>query len=167
MFNDDEEVGGLSDQRFQDRNIEDLENLSKETNPLYLSNIKVYYEGFKSLSDEDKAKALLGFFMERYYTEPKEDKSPDPNNLENLNPVSLRERHNLNKEDKLFKLKFYGTVILIGLLITAAITVVILFTYMSLDKGVLDESGTLTGILTILQDVLRIIFMDSAPSSFP
>lgn len=130
-----------------------------EHSPLFIDNKKVYYEGFKALSEDDKARVLLGFLQESIG-------SPPLDNLDNLNPSTLREKHQITRDNIQFKLKLWGTGAVLGLLIIGGIIVLGLFTYMSLDKGLLDENGTFSGIMSTLQEVLRILFTDSNSSSF-
>lgn len=128
-----------------------------ETNPLLIDNKRIYYQGFLSLSEEDKARVMLGMLLT--------NQEPSVNNLENLNPVSLVERNNIHKDNKLFKLKFYGLAGLIGIVIITAIAIIGTFMYLSLDKGVLDENGVLSGILNTLTEAIKILFSD--PTSSP
>ena len=125
-----------------------------ESPPLFIDNKKVYYEGFKSLSEEDKARVLTGFLVEM-------QNAPAIDNLDNLLPTSLREKNQISRDNLQFKLKFWIITIVIGLLIIASIIVMGLFTYTSLDKGLLDENGTFTGIVSTLKEVLQIVFTDT------
>lgn len=125
--------------------------------PLLIDNKQIYYQGFLSLSEEDKAKVLLGFLVT--------NNTPSLDNLEELNPVSIREKNNISKENKIFKLKFYGIYGILIILGITAIAIIGTFMYLSLDKGVLDENGVLTGILTTFQEVLKVLFTDPTSSS--
>lgn len=130
---------------------------TESKNPLLIDNKEVYYQGYLALSEEDKARVLLGFLMI--------NGDPSLTNIEDLSPRTIRERLDIGKENKLFKLKFYG---LTGLLVVTAIIAVVvigLFMYISLDKGVLDDNGVVTGVLSTLQEVFRILFTD--PTSSP
>lgn len=126
-----------------------------EHSPLLIDNKEIYYKGFLALSEEDKARVLLGMMMTI-----KND--PELYNLDSLGPVSYKERHQVNRDNLQFKLKFYGTIVLVGIIVL----IIGIFTYMSLQKGVLDENGALTGIMNTLQEVLRIIFTDTPSSSY-
>jgi hypothetical protein len=93
------------------------------------------------------------------------NQDPILNNLDDLNPSTLIERNNISKDNKLFKLKFYGLIGLIGIVILTAIAIIGTFLYLSLDKGVLDENGVLSGILNTLTEAIKILFSD--PTSSP
>lgn len=123
--------------------------------PLLIDNKEIYYKGFLSLKDEDKARALLGMMMTL-------QTSPELYNLENLTPGTLREKHEIKQSNIKLKFKLYTTVVLIAV----AVIILGVFTYMSLTKGVLDDNGALSGILSTIQEVLRIIFMETPSSSF-
>jgi hypothetical protein len=127
-----------------------------ETNPLLVDNKLVFFKGFQTLTEEEKSRVLLGFLL---------TSEIDHYNLENTKPTSLIEKHKIHKDNKIFKLKFWGSAVMIGLAIIAILSVIGLFVYMSLQKGVLDENGILTGIMSTLQEVLRILFTDPMSSS--
>lgn len=128
-----------------------------DTKPLLIDNKQVYYRGFLSMSDEEKARVMLGMLLT--------NQEPVLNNLEDLNPSTLIERNNISKDNKLFKLKFYGLIGLIGIVILTAIAIIGTFLYLSLDKGVLDENGVLSGILNTLTEAIKILFSDPTSSS--
>jgi hypothetical protein len=128
-----------------------------ETKPLLMDNKQVYYRGFLSMTDEEKARVMLGMLLT--------NQDPILNNLDDLNPSTLIERNNISKDNKLFKLKFYGLIGLIGIVILTAIAIIGTFLYLSLDKGVLDENGVLSGILNTLTEAIKILFSD--PTSSP
>lgn len=128
-----------------------------QVKPLLIDNKQVYYKGFLSLSEEEKARVLLGMLLT--------NQDPVLNNLDDLNPATLTERINISKDNKLFKLKFYGLTGLIGIVILTAVAVIGIFLYLSLDKGVLDENGVLSGILNTLTEAIKILFSD--PTSSP
>lgn len=127
--------------------------------PLFIDNKKVYYEGFKALTEEDKAKVLLGFLFDSV-------NAPSLDNLDDLNPTKMRERHQISRDNLQFKLKFWGSTAVIVVLIVAVLVILGLFTYFSLDKGLLDENGTLTGIMSTLKEVIGLLLSSSTPSSF-
>lgn len=127
------------------------------TNPLFIDNKEVYFRGFKSLSDEDKARVLMGFLLE--------NQDPSLSNLDNLNPNILVEKNNIHKDNKMFKLKLYGLTALIAIIGITAVAIIGTFMYLSLDKGVLDENGVLSGILSTLTEAIKILFSD--PTSSP
>lgn len=128
-----------------------------DTKPLLVDNKQVYYRGFLSMTDDEKARVMLGMLLT--------NQEPVLNNLEDLNPSTLIERNNISKDNKLFKLKFYGLIGLIGIVILTAIAIIGTFLYLSLDKGVLDENGVLSGILNTLTEAIKILFSD--PTSSP
>lgn len=151
---DDQESSSEFDDSNQ-LNIDKREFNITEHSPLLIDNKEIYYKGFLALTEEDKARAMLGMMMTL-----KND--PELYNLDNLGPVSYKERHQVNRDNLQFKLKFYGTIVLVGIIVL----IIGIFTYMSLQKGVLDENGALTGIMNTLQEVLRIIFMDTPSSPY-
>lgn len=144
-----------SDQVNKDTTVDGIDFRPLEVatrNPFIIDNREVYYKGFLSLNEEDKARVLMGYLL--LYD------APSPTNIEDLNPQTVRDKHLLNKDKKLFNLKFYATAAVIVLIVVAGIAIIGTFMYLSLDKGVLDENGVLTGILSTLQEVFRILFTD-------
>lgn len=123
----------------------------EKINPLLIDNKQVYYQGFLSLNDEDKARVLLGFLLTSHA-------SPDINNFDPEVVEKTKAKHELWKDKELFSIKKYGS---IGFLALVGIAIVVffgLFVYTTLKQGVLDENGILTGLLTSVQEVLRILF---------
>lgn len=135
--------------------IETREFKFSEHHPLLIDNKEIYYKGFLSLSEEEKARAMLGMMMTL-------QTAPDIYNLDNLVPGTIKERHEINQSQIKLKFKLYASVFLIAIIVV----VLGVFTYMSLTKGVLDDNGALSGILSTIQEVLRIIFMETPSSSF-
>jgi len=131
---------------------EKLELISVDKKPLYLNNKLVYYKGFMTLTDDEKARVLLGFLAS--------SNDPDLYNHDFNNASSLKEKHEIKNNNMMFKLKFYGISIIVGILLIMTIVFFALFAYTSLDKGVLDENGTMSGIINTLKDVLTILFTD-------
>lgn len=123
------------------------ENLS----PLLVDNKQVYYQGFLSMSEEDKAKVLLGFLLAS-------PEKPNPNNLEPESVEKTKAQHELWKDKELFSIKKYGTISFLSLAILGIIIFLGVFVYITLKQGVLDENGILSGLLTSVQEVLRILF---------
>lgn len=119
--------------------------------PLLIDNKQVYFEGFKSLSDEDKSRVLLGFLI-------RNNLAPDHNNLEPETTENTKAKHELWKDRELFSIKKYGTIIFLGLAVLGIVAFLALFVYITLKQGVLDENGILSGLLTSVQEVLRILF---------
>lgn len=131
--------------------IETLGLNPEKLNPLLIDNKQVYYKGFLSLNDEDKARVLLGFLLTSHA-------SPDINNFDPETVEKTKAKHDLWKDGELFRIKKYSS---IGFLVLAGIGIVAflgLFVYITLKQGVLDENGILAGLLTSVQEVIRILF---------
>lgn len=122
---------------------------------LLIDNREVYYRGFLSLTEEQKAKVLLGFLILN-------NGIPDINNLVPETTDKVKAKHELWKDKELFSIKKWGSIGFLTLAIIGIIAFLGVFIYITLKQGVLDDNGILSGLLTSVQEVLRILFTSPA-----
>lgn len=69
-----------------------------------------------------------------------------------------KEAFDLNKQKKLLNFQTWTAVIIIACILIFAATFIGIFVYISLENGVLAESGVFNGIAGTLKEVIKIIF---------
>lgn len=138
--------------RRYDSNAFDRIDLNNENlSPLLIDNKEVYYKGFLSLTEEDKAKVLLGFLITT-------DEDPSLDNLRVTHPGERAEKYKIWKDKEFVGIKKWLTIALSTILLISIVGFVGVFLYFSLKGGVLDSDGLFNGVLTTIQEVFRVLF---------